>query len=300
MLEVHRLEKAFGGRPVLTGASVVVRGGDAVALVGGNGSGKTTTLRCVAGLVRPDAGRVIVDGIDVASRPREALERLSYLPQKPSFPGTLTVREVIGVAARLRRQPPRVVGREIECCGLSGVAGRFVSELSGGERQRVGLAVTFVADVPVFVFDEPSASLDPAATRILIERARQLRLEGRAVLYSTHVAADIDALATRVALLRDGAIDMVDDPALRGEGSAAPRPLTPGERALRLLEGGVCASDCQGESRVADAGGSLWEWIARAAAGAARPGELRTVPDAGVGVGARGAGGRAQRGASLL
>ena len=78
------------------------------------------------------------------------------------------------------------------------MADRFVSQLSGGERQRLGLAVSFVADVPVFIFDEPSASLDPAATRMLIERARELRRDGRAVLYTTHVAADIDALATRV------------------------------------------------------------------------------------------------------
>lgn len=272
MLDIVGLEKRYGDRRVLAGADLHVGPGEAVALVGGNGSGKTTTLRCIAGLARPDGGRVRVDGIDVRSRPREALERLSYLPQRPSFPSTLTAREVIAVAARLRGQPTRVVEREIERCGLATVAARFVSQLSGGERQRVGLAVTFVAEVPLFVFDEPSASLDPAATRILIERARELRREGRAVLYSTHVATDIDRLATRVALLRRGRIDMLDEVQLQSALVVAPRPATAGERALQQLEVDDDNSvDAVGELGVADRDRRVWRRFPRAAATAAGP-----------------------------
>lgn len=272
MLEVQGLEKTYGARRVLAGADLSVGPSEAIALVGGNGSGKTTTLRCCVGLARPDGGTVRIAGIDVRRTPRQALERVSYLPQKPSFPGTLTVREVVAVAARLRRQPVRVAEREIERCGLSAVATRYVSELSGGERQRVGLAVTFLADVPLFVFDEPSASLDPLATRMLIDRARELRDEGRAVLYSTHVAADIDALATRVALLRHGRIEMVDDPTLGAAEGRRVRPATAGERALHRLEG----SDDQplenlDGSRDAARDRGVWERVARTAAVAAGP-----------------------------
>ena len=271
MVELHGVEKSYGGRAVLSGADLIVQPGEAVALVGGNGSGKTTTLRCIAGLARPDRGCVRVDGIDVLARPREALERLSYLPQRPGFPGTLTVREVVGVAARLRRQPSRAVDREIERCGLAHVAERFMSRLSGGERQRVGLAVTFVADVPVYIFDEPSASLDPLATRMLIERAGELRRDGRAVLYTTHVAADIDALATRVALLRDGHVEALDDLGLQ-PGSAPARPRTAGERALERLEVGHDDSTAApGDARSASDERSLWERAPRAAAAAAGP-----------------------------
>lgn len=277
MLILLGLEKSYGNRRVLAGADLSVGAGDAVALVGGNGSGKTTTLRCIVGLARPDAGRVEVDGVDALVRPREALARVSYLPQKPSFPATLTALEVIGVAARLRRQPPAVVEREIEQCGLTTVANRVVSQMSGGERQRVGLAVTFVADVPLYVFDEPSASLDPLATAVLIERARRLRKEGRAVLYSTHVAADIDQLATRVALLRHGRIEIVDDPDLCGEAATAPRPATAGERALQRLEvengelvGGASVAAMDGR-RVGDHGGRVWERFAGTAAAAVGP-----------------------------
>ena len=261
--------KADGARPVLAGADLVVNAGEAVALVGGNGSGKTTTLRCIAGLARPDRGRVRVDGIDVLAQTRQALDRLSYLPQRPAFPGTLTVREVIGVAARLRRQPARAVDREIDRCGLSLVADRFISQLSGGERQRLGLGVTFVADVPVFIFDEPSASLDPRATRMLIERARELRRDGRAVLYTTHVAADIDALATRVALLRNGRIEVLNDLNLQDEPLAAARPRTAGERALERLEVRHDTENALDDGRMAAGGARLWDRSTGAAAAAA-------------------------------
>ena len=271
MIELQGLEKAYGARAVLAGADLVVNAGEAVALVGGNGSGKTTTLRCIAGLARPDRGRVRVDGIDVLAHPRQALARLSYLPQRPAFPGTLTVREVIGVAARLRQLPAATVNREIEQCGLAQVADRFVAQLSGGERQRVGLAVTFVAEVPVFIFDEPSASLDPLATRMLIERARELRRDGRAVLYTTHVAADIDALATRVALLRSGRIELLEDLDLQDEPLAAARPRTAGERALERLEVRHDAENALDDGRMAAGSVRLWERSARAAAAAAGP-----------------------------
>lgn len=271
MIELLGLEKAYGARAVLAGADLVVNPGEAVALVGGNGSGKTTTLRCIAGLARPDRGRVRVDAIDMLAKPRLALDRLSYLPQRPAFPGTLTVREVIGVAARLRKQPARAVDREIDRCGLTLVADRFISQLSGGERQRVGLAVTFVADVPVFIFDEPSASLDPRATRMLIERARELRRDGRAVLYTTHVAADIDALATRVALLRNGRIEVLEDLDLQDAPQAAARPRTAGERALDRLEVRHDAENALDDDRLATGGDRLWERTARAAAVAAGP-----------------------------
>lgn len=272
MVVLRGLRKSYDQRAVLAGADLVVQPGEAVALVGGNGSGKTTTLRCIAGLARPDRGTVHVDGIDVLVRPREALERLSYLPQRPGFPGTLTVRELVGVAARLRRQPRRAADREIGQCGLEHVADRLISQLSGGERQRVGLAVTFVADVPVFIFDEPSASLDPLATRMLIERAGQLRRDGRAVLYTTHVAADIDALATRVALLRNGAIEALDGLDLQPGVIPAYRPRTAGERALEHLEVRHDSSARgPGAACVSAGGDGVWERLPRAAAAASRP-----------------------------
>jgi len=207
MLSLSGIEKAFAGRAVLTGLALEVGAGESVALVGANGCGKTTTLGCIVGLVRPDRGRVLIGGVDVALDPSAARRLLSYLPQRPVFPPTLTVRETIAVVARLRGLPSTAVDREIEACGLVGLADRNVGHLSGGERQRLAMAVAFLPPVDLYIFDEPSANLDPAASRLLFERARQLKRDGHALLFTTHIPADVRHLATRVALLRGGRIE---------------------------------------------------------------------------------------------
>jgi len=217
MIELLDLEKAYRGRRVLSGASLTVQAGEGLALVGANGSGKTTTLRCAVGLARPDAGSVRIDGIDLTVQPRTARSRMSYLAQQTDFPSTLTVREILGVVADLRGADARAVDREIERCGLSRVAGRTAGTLSGGERQRVAMAALLVPDVAVYLLDEPTLNLDPIGTRLLVERLRTLRDQGRSVLFTTHVNGELDGLATRVAVLREGRVSPVTEGAGLGE-----------------------------------------------------------------------------------
>jgi ABC-2 type transport system ATP-binding protein len=208
MLTLAGLTKSFGGRRVLDGLDLEVREGERVALVGANGSGKTTTLRCVAGLARPDAGAIVVAGVDAAKDAIGARRRISYLPQTSVFPPTLTVRETLTVVATLRRLNRRAVDRELEACGLDALADASVGHLSGGERQRLAMAIAFLPAVDLYLFDEPSASLDPLASRMLFQRARQLARDGRTLLFTTHVPADVRHLATRIVLLRNGRIEL--------------------------------------------------------------------------------------------
>jgi len=207
MVTLRGVTKSFAGRCVLAGVDLDIAVGESVALLGANGSGKTTTLRCLVGLARPDAGSMAIGGVDCARDPIGARRRLSYLPQKPVFPGTLTVRETLGVVATLRGLAADDVEREIEACGLSRLAASGVGHLSGGERQRLAMAVAFLPRVDVYLFDEPSANLDPVASRILFQRARRLKQDGRTLLFTTHIPADVRHLATRVVLLRDGRIE---------------------------------------------------------------------------------------------
>ena len=204
MLSISGLTKSFAGRRVLDGLDLTVAAGESVALLGGNGSGKTTTLRSVVGLVIPDGGGIVVAGIDARTRPRDARANLSFLPQKSAFPPTLRVREALGVAARLRGLDPARVEEEIARCGLAKVADQSVATLSGGERQRVGLAIALLPDVALYLFDEPSANLDPESLDIFFDRARGLFEMGRSVLFTTHVGGDVEALATRVEVIADG------------------------------------------------------------------------------------------------
>jgi ABC-2 type transport system ATP-binding protein len=207
MLALTGLCKAFGGRRVLDGVDLRVAPGESVALLGANGSGKTTTLRCVVGLAHPDHGRIEIAGIDARRNAIAARRRLSYLPQKSEFPATLNVRETLGVVATLRGLSVDPIHRELERCGLITLADRPVGQLSGGERQRLAMAVAFLPAVDLYLFDEPSANLDPVASRILFHRARELRREGRTVVFTTHVPGDIRHLASRVVLLRHGRIE---------------------------------------------------------------------------------------------
>ncbi len=206
MLTLTSVTKSFGGRRVLDGLDLEIGAGESVALVGANGSGKTTTLRCIVGLAQPDGGRIAIGDADLRRDPIRARGRLSYLPQKSVFPPTLTVRETLALVARLRGSAASAVDRELELCGLSALAHRGVGHLSGGERQRLAMAVAFLPSVDLYLFDEPSAHLDPVASRILFQRARQLKREGRTLLFTTHIPADVRHLATRVVLLRDGRI----------------------------------------------------------------------------------------------
>jgi len=207
MLTLTGVTKSFGDRRVLAGVDLEIAAGERVALLGANGSGKTTTLRCVVGLARIDAGAIQIAGVDALRDPIGARRRLSYLPQRSVFPPALTVRETLGVVAELRGRAKSDVDREIEACGLSGVADSGVGRLSGGECQRLALAIAFLPSVDLYLFDEPSANLDPAASRILFRRARELRDEGRTLLFTTHIPADVRHLATRVVVLRDGRIE---------------------------------------------------------------------------------------------
>jgi len=207
MLTVSGLTKSFGSRRVLEGLDLTIAAGESVAMLGANGSGKTTTLRTIVGLARPDAGSIRIGGIDAMRRPLDARRRMSYLPQRSVFPGTLTVRETLTVVARLRGINALAVDRELEACGLAGLADEGVGHLSGGEHQRLAIAVAFLPPVDLYLCDEPTASLDPAASRLLFRRARQLAGEGRTLLFTTHVPADVRHLATRIVLLRNGRIE---------------------------------------------------------------------------------------------
>jgi ABC-type multidrug transport system ATPase subunit len=207
VLTLTGLTKRFSGRLVLNGLDLAVAPGDSLALLGANGSGKTTTLRCVVGLARADSGRMTIAGIDAAQDPSRARRHLSYLPQKSAFPSTLTVRETLSVVAKLRDASPDAVDRELNACDLVKLADRGVAYLSGGEQQRLAIAVAFLPTVDLYLFDEPSAHLDPAASRVFFARAQQLRQQGRTLVFTTHIRADIRHLASRVAVLKGGGIE---------------------------------------------------------------------------------------------
>jgi len=273
VLKLTRVVKSFGARRILDRLDLDVAAGESVALLGANGSGKTTALRCIVGLARPDGGRIEIGGVDALRDPIGARRRLSYLPQQSTFPATLTVRETLAAVARLRGLADAAVDREIAMCALEALADRGVARLSGGERQRLAIAVAFLPAVDVYLLDEPSANLDPTAMETLFQRVARLKIEGRTLLFTTHVQSDVQHLATRVVFLHEGRIESSTARSLDPRGSAWMF-----ER--RLPDGNDENSyhGHRGDDRVLVDGG-LRDAGAISGTGAGRPRRVRTLPD---------------------
>jgi Cu-processing system ATP-binding protein len=216
--------KRFGAAVAVAGLDLEVTAGEVVALLGPNGSGKTTSLKAAAGLIRPTAGEVLVGTPLRASTDPVARRACSYLPQKVAFPDALTGREVVDFYRALRGLPAGRVDDVLRFASLNGDAGRAVGAYSGGMVQRLGLAVAVLPDAPVLLLDEPTAALDPEGLSAFYELVQQRRGAGQTVLFSSHQLDDVERLADRVAVLVGG----------RLAGLFGRRELT-----ARLADGGV-------------------------------------------------------------
>jgi Cu-processing system ATP-binding protein len=204
MIQVHNLTKRFGRVLALDGVSFSVERGETVALLGPNGSGKTTTLKCLAGLVFPSSGEIVIEGVDAFQAPVQARKAISYLPQRVAFPDQLTGREVLTYFQRIRNLPSARAAAAIEQTGLGGAIDRNAGEFSGGMMQRLGIAVALLADAPILLLDEPTANLDPESASSFRRLLASLKDSGKTILFSSHVLSDVEFLADRVAILVEG------------------------------------------------------------------------------------------------
>jgi Cu-processing system ATP-binding protein len=204
VIRFESLTKRFGAQRAVEDLTLAVGPGEVVALLGPNGSGKTTTLKAAAGLVHPTAGRVLAGEPGASTQEPAARRLVSFLPQRVGFPESLTGGEIVEFYRRLRGAPADA-GREVlRTAALNGAAGRAVGTYSGGMVQRLGLAVAALPDARAFLLDEPTSSLDPDGLCAFYGLAERWRREGRAVLFSSHQLGDVERLADRIAVLVDG------------------------------------------------------------------------------------------------
>ena len=204
MIRFQSLAKSFGAHRAVDALTLTVNAGEAVALLGPNGSGKTTSLKAAAGLIRPTSGEVLIGEPGRPAASPDARRALSFLPQKVAFPDSLTGREVVEFYRRLRGGDPSRTDYVLKVAALNGAAGRQVGTYSGGMTQRLGLAVAALPEAPVLLLDEPTSSLDAdglCAFYGLVERRRR---RGQTVLFTSHQWGDVERLADRVAILVDG------------------------------------------------------------------------------------------------
>jgi Cu-processing system ATP-binding protein len=203
------LRKTFGRQVAVADLTLDVRAGETMALLGPNGSGKTTSLKAAAGLIRPSAGRV---ELGCPGRPASvpgARELVSYLPQRVSFPEALTGREVLEFFRALRGTAPGRTDEALRFASLNGASARPVGTYSGGMVQRLGLAVAVLPNAPIFLLDEPTAALDPDGLAAFYAMVEGHRLDGRTVLFTSHQLGDAERLADRFAILVAGRLAAV-------------------------------------------------------------------------------------------
>lgn len=212
-LEIRGLSKSYPSghllrsrRTALRGLDLTVGAGEVFGYLGPNGSGKTTTLKLLVGLLRADAGEVEVLGLPHSRR--EWRHRVGYLPEHPYFYDYLSVREYLDYAGRLFGLP-RAVRRArgadlLARLGLGPAADVPLRRVSKGMLQRAGLAQALINDPELVILDEPMSGLDPLGRRLVRDLIQDLKSAGRTVLFSTHILSDAESLCDRVALLAGG------------------------------------------------------------------------------------------------
>jgi putative spermidine/putrescine transport system ATP-binding protein len=212
-LRILGLSKRYGSTQAVDEVSLEMRPGEFITLLGPSGSGKTTTLRIIAGFTTPDAGRVVLDGQDITSRPPERRNLGMVFQNYALFPH-MSVFENVAFPLRMRRvrggELKRSVMESLDKVHLSGLGGRNARHLSGGQQQRVALARALVFGPSVLLMDEPLSALDKRLREAMrLEIVRISREAGVTVLYVTHDQEEAFAMSDRIAIFRDGRIEQV-------------------------------------------------------------------------------------------
>jgi ABC-2 type transport system ATP-binding protein len=217
-IEVEDLRKAYGTHQAVRGISFTVRRGEVFGLLGPNGAGKTTTVEILEGFRERTDGRVSVLGMDPGPRPLALRERIGVVLQSSGLYRHLTVREAVGHWAGFY-DAPRDVEETIALSGLEASADKRTQLLSGGQQRRLDFALALVGDPELVFLDEPTTGFDPAARRQAWETVRSLQQLGKTVLLTTHYLDEAQALADRVAIIKDGAILAEGAPGELGAGT---------------------------------------------------------------------------------
>jgi sodium transport system ATP-binding protein len=216
MIEVSDLHKRFGTVVAVDGVSFRAQDGAITGLLGPNGAGKTTTLRCLYTLMRPDRGEIRIDGIDAIADPDAVRRSLGVLPDARGLYKRLTARENIAYFGRLHGLDEATIesrsAAAIAALGMAEFADRRAEGFSQGQRVKTAIARALVHDPTNVILDEPTNGLDVMATRAMREFLRNLRSDGRCVLFSSHIMQEVAALCDRIVVIAHGRVVADESP----------------------------------------------------------------------------------------
>lgn len=204
MIKACGISKNFGRVCALDGFSVGMAKGCSYSLIGPNGSGKTTFIKCLLGTVIPDSGTLTLDGQSLLNNP--ALRaRIGYMPQIGRYPDNMRVGQLFEMLNEIRTGTVDRRDEDLkDAFGISKIANKSMRTLSGGTRQRVSACIAFLFDPDVLVLDEPTAGLDPVSVEILKEKVMNEREKGKLILLTSHILSDLDEITTDVIFIIEG------------------------------------------------------------------------------------------------
>jgi ABC-2 type transport system ATP-binding protein len=214
ILDVRDITVSYRATKAVDRVSLHINRGEIFGLLGPNGAGKTSTLSAIEGLLKPDAGTVLVDGIDVQRHPAQARSKMGVQLQATSFQPQLSIKQIVQLYAGLygTSLSDGQITDGLEAIGLGHEATKLFKQLSGGQQQRLSLFIAVIHDPVLLLLDEPTSGLDPQSRRQLWSRIEHLRDQGGSILLTTHSMEEAQAVCDRVAIIDHGVVLATDAP----------------------------------------------------------------------------------------
>jgi len=204
MILATNVTKKFGKLTALDSINLSCNKGESIALIGPNGSGKTTFIKCLLGMVVPDSGFITFNQQNI-QHDYKYRSRIGYMPQIGRFPENMTIAQVIDMMKDIRKEFTTGIDEELVMqFELDKILDKRMRTLSGGTRQKVGACLAFMFQPDVLILDEPTAGLDPVATEILKAKISKEKSNGKLVMITSHVLSDLDEIITQVIYMQDG------------------------------------------------------------------------------------------------
>lgn len=210
MIKFENVNKSFGKLHVLKNVNVELNRGECIALIGPNGCGKTTLIKCILGMVLPDSGKILFEGKNIRN---EYLYRknIGYMPQIGRYPENMNIGSLIEMMKDIRKRDYDRLDEELlDAFDLKSLYNKPMHTLSGGTVQKVSATLAFLFDPPVLILDEPTAGLDPLSSEILKEKIVKEREDGKLILITSHLLSELDDMVSDVIFMQEGQIRFKD------------------------------------------------------------------------------------------
>lgn len=204
MIIASNVSKRFGKLTALKDINATCNKGQSISLIGPNGSGKTTFIKCLLGMVVPDSGFITFNQQNI-SLDWKYREHIGYMPQIGRYPDNMSIAQILEMMKDIRKKKAAKLDEElIEEFELNKIMDKRMRTLSGGTRQKVSAALAFLFNPDVLILDEPTAGLDPLASEILKDKIRKVKKEGKLILITSHILSDLDDIISEIIYMQDG------------------------------------------------------------------------------------------------